>query len=76
LVKRNQPGLHAQLALSTCAALLGRDELGSTTDLVLGDAGRLLAMLRGFASRAELGRRGEFWQRAPGQRAPARGAVQ
>ena len=32
----------------------GREELGSTTDLVLGDAGRLLAMLRGFASRAKL----------------------
>jgi hypothetical protein len=34
--------------------LLGRGELGSTTDLVFGDAGRLVRMLRGFASRTEM----------------------
>lgn len=52
--RRLWPECGRETRLSTCAALLGCGELGSTTDLVLGDAGRLLAMLRGFASRAEL----------------------
>ena len=52
--RRLWPGCGRETRLSTCAALLGRGELGSTTDLVLGDAGRLLGMLRGFASRTDL----------------------
>lgn len=52
--RRLWPGCGRETRLSTCAALLGRTGLGSTTDLVLGDAGRLLAMLRGFSSRTDL----------------------
>jgi hypothetical protein len=42
-----------RLALS--AELLGLDELDSTTDLVMGEAGRLVGILRSTRDRAELG---------------------
>jgi hypothetical protein len=40
--------------LAITAALLGLEHVGSTTDLVMGDAGRLVAMLRRTHDRAEL----------------------
>ena len=40
--------------LAICAELLDLDELGSTRDLVMGDAGRLVAMLRQARHRREL----------------------
>lgn len=40
--------------LAACAALLGLAELGSTCDLCMGDAGRLLRLLRGCRDRGEL----------------------
>lgn len=40
--------------LAICAALLGLDELGSTNDLVMGDAGYLVNLLRRTRDRAEL----------------------
>lgn len=40
--------------LAVSAAMLGLDELASTTDLVMGDAGRLLCMLRDIRDRGEL----------------------
>lgn len=40
--------------LAITAALLDLEDLGSTTDLVMGDAGRLVAMLRHTRDRAEL----------------------
>lgn len=41
--------------LQLTARLLGLPEVGSTTDLVMGDAGRLIGMLRGCGDRASLG---------------------
>jgi len=40
--------------LAVCAALLGLDELGSTADLVMGQAGSLYRMLLDVRDRAEL----------------------
>jgi hypothetical protein len=40
--------------LAVCAALLGVDELGSTGDLVMGQAGQLVNTLRIIRDRAEL----------------------
>lgn len=40
--------------LAITAALLGLENVSSTTDLVMGDAGRLVAMLRRTHDRAEL----------------------
>lgn len=40
--------------LAISAALLGLDDLGSTRDLVMGDAGRLVGMLRQTSARSEL----------------------
>jgi hypothetical protein len=40
--------------LAICAALLGVDDLGSTTHLVMGQAGQLYAELLGLADRDEL----------------------
>lgn len=40
--------------LAVCAALLGLDELGSTTELVMGQAGQLVNMLQRVRYRAEL----------------------
>jgi len=40
--------------LAICAELLGLDGLDSTGDLVMGDAGRLVAMLRQVRNRREL----------------------
>lgn len=40
--------------LAITAALLDLEDLGSTTDLVMGDAGRLVAMLRSIQDRGEL----------------------
>jgi hypothetical protein len=40
--------------LAISAELLGLEELGSTTDLVMGDAGRLVATLRRTRHRGEL----------------------
>jgi hypothetical protein len=40
--------------LAIFAELLGVDELGSTADLTLGQAGRLVAMLRDVGDRSEL----------------------
>jgi hypothetical protein len=40
--------------LTACARLLGLGKLGSTRDLPMGEAGRLLRALQGFTSRAAL----------------------
>jgi len=40
--------------LAICAALLGLDELGSTTHLVMGQAGHLVGILRQARERADL----------------------
>ena len=40
--------------LAACAALLGLGELGSTADLVMGEAGRLVNLLQRLRDRAEL----------------------
>jgi hypothetical protein len=49
--------------LAVCAALLGLESLGSTCDLTMGDAGRLVRMLLDTGDRSELP--------APGRPAPA-----
>jgi hypothetical protein len=40
--------------LAICAALLGLGELGSTGDLLMGQAGQLVGVLRGIRDRGEL----------------------
>ena len=40
--------------LAACAALLGLGELGSTADLLMGEAGRLVNLLQRLRDRAEL----------------------
>src|ERR1039457_3788696 len=40
--------------LGICAGLLGLSDLGSTNDLVMGQAGQLVSMMRNVGTRAEL----------------------
>ena len=42
--------------LAICAALLGREDLNSTADLTMGEAGKLYRVLLGFRNRDELPR--------------------